>query len=229
MIVEPPVLTINRAFRRPSKEILAAFEGLPTGYAVDAMNGRGALDWRIKPLNPDLLSVSGTALTCSSGPADNLALFAAISEAQPGDVLVCGTDSFTDTSLLGDLLLAMAKNKGVAGIVADGMARDLDGILEVGLPLFCQGINPNSPTRSGPGTIGEPTMVGGVRVCSGDIVVADRDGVVIVPQGSAQDVIEKLSAVRAAEARVTKEVEEGRTLPDDIIALLKSDRVLIRD
>lgn len=229
MIEEPPILTVSRGFERPGKELLAAFKGLPTGYAVDAMEGRGALDWRIKPLDPARHSVSGTALTCFTGPADNLALFAAISEAQPGDVIVCGTDSFTGTALTGDLLLAMAKNKGVAGLVTDGLARDLEGILEVGLPLFCQGISPNSPSRAGPGTIGEPVTVGGVRVSSGDIVVADRDGVVIVPQSSALSVVERLSAIRAAEARLTKEVADGRTLPDDVIALLESSRVRIRE
>ena len=96
---------------------------------------------------------------------------------QPGDVLMVGTDQFTACAVTGDLVLGMAKNCGAVGFVTDGCVRDLVGIENVGLPAWSLGVTPNSPHRSGPGTIGFPIQLAGLRVCSGDVVVADRDGV----------------------------------------------------
>ena len=82
-------------------------------------------------------------MTCHPGPGDNLAVFAALEVAQPGDVVFAATDTFTKTCVAGDILLAMARNKGIAGFVTDGLMRDVDGILPVGLPVFCMGVTPN--------------------------------------------------------------------------------------
>ena len=83
--------------------------------------------------------------------------------------------------MIGDLLLGMMKNRGVVAFVTDGFVRDIPGLRAVGLPCFAAGVTPNSPVRSGPGTVGLPTVVGGVAVGPGDIVVGDQDGVVVVP------------------------------------------------
>jgi 4-hydroxy-4-methyl-2-oxoglutarate aldolase len=225
MIKDPPLLTIKRDFPRPSAADVAAFVNVPTGYAVDAMNGRGALDYRIKPLAPTSSVMVGVAITCHCGPADNLALFGALAIAKPGDILVAATDGFTATSVTGDLLLGMAKNRGLKGLVTDGLARDLAGILAVGLPLYCAGLTPNSPVRNGPGTVGQPVIVGGVAVNSGDIVIGDNDGIVIVPREQISTVLERLTAVRAAEAALDAKVKAGLEVPDFVQAILESDRV----
>jgi 4-hydroxy-4-methyl-2-oxoglutarate aldolase len=225
MIKDPPLLTIKRDFPRPSAQDVAAFTNVPTGYAVDAMNGRGALDYRIKPLAPANSVMVGVAVTCHCGPADNLALFGALAIAKAGDILVAATDGFTATSVTGDLLLGMAKNRGLKGLVTDGLARDLAGILAVGLPLYCAGLTPNSPVRNGPGTVGQPVIVGGVAVSSGDIVIGDNDGIVIVPRAQIGSVLERLAAVRAAEAALEAKVKAGLEVPDFVQAILNSDRV----
>ena len=123
MINDPPVLKIRRSFARPSEALLAGFAGVPTGYLVDAMGGRGCLDYRIKPLVARSSIMVGPAITCHAGPADNLALFGALHAARRGDILVAATDSFTATAVTGDLLLGMARNRGVAGFVTDGPGR----------------------------------------------------------------------------------------------------------
>lgn len=225
MIKDPPLLTIKRDFPRPSAQDVAAFANVPTGYAVDAMDGRGALDYRIKPLVPANSAMVGVAVTCHCGPADNLALFGALAIAKAGDILVAATDGFTATSVTGDLLLGMAKNRGLKGLVTDGLARDLAGILAVGLPLYCAGLTPNSPVRNGPGTVGQPVIVGGVAISSGDIVIGDNDGIVIVPRAQIGSVLERLAAVRAAEAALEAKVKAGLEVPDFVEAILKSDRV----
>jgi 4-hydroxy-4-methyl-2-oxoglutarate aldolase len=225
MIKDPPLLTIRRDIPRPPAAIVAAFQGIPTGYAVDAMNGSGGLDYRIKPVSPATSVLVGVAVTCQCGPADNLALFGALAAAGPGDVLVAATDGFTGTSVTGDLLLGMAKNRGILGFVTDGLVRDIAGILAVGLPAYCAGITPNSPARNGPGTVGHPIVVGGVAVAPGDIILGDNDGIVVVPQARAAAVLARLADVKAAEAALEAKVKAGLQVPDFVQAILDSDRV----
>jgi 4-hydroxy-4-methyl-2-oxoglutarate aldolase len=226
MIKDPPLLTIRRDFARPAPADVAAFANVPTGYVIDAMGGRGGLDYRIKPLAPASSVLVGVATTCHCGPADNLGLFAAMATARPGDILVAATDGFTATSVTGDLLLGMAKNRGVRGLVTDGLVRDLAGILGVGLPVYCTGITPNSPVRNGPGTVGLPVVLGGVSVEPGDLVIGDDDGVVIVPGADIATVLKRLSDVRAAEAALDAKVKAGLEVPDFIQRILESDRVV---
>jgi 4-hydroxy-4-methyl-2-oxoglutarate aldolase len=225
MIGDPPVLTMRRNFKRPEKKVVAAFAGMPTGFVVDAMGGRGALDYRIKSVVPVKGVMVGVALTSDNGPADNLGLFGSLSIAETGDVLVASTEGFKVTAITGDLLLGMAKNKGVIGFVTDGVVRDLPGILGVGLPTYCTGITPNSPVKNGPGSVGLPVVVGGVKVESGDIVIGDEDGVVIVPRERAEEVLASLEGVRAAEAKMDAAVKAGMLLPDSVKAILASGRV----
>lgn len=227
MLEESPLLTVRRRFPRPSSETVEALSGAPTSFLVDALGGRGALDYRIKPLRHDGPedNFAGVAVTCYCGPADNLALLAAVEAAGAGDVLVAATDQFTGTSVTGDLLLGMAKNRGVIALVTDGLVRDVQGILRVGIPVFSLGVSPNSPSRNGPGTVGQPVMVGGVPVNSGDFVAGDRDGVVVVPRAAMEEVAKRLEVVRAAEEARESEVHAGLEVPDFLQALLRSDRV----
>jgi 4-hydroxy-4-methyl-2-oxoglutarate aldolase len=229
MIKDPPLLTIKRQLPRPTPDQVAAFANVPTGHAVDALGGRGALDYRIKPLEPPPGAVVGVAITCHCGPGDNLALFAALAEAQPGDILVAGTDQCTVTSIAGDLLMGMARNRGIKGLVTDGLVRDVVGILAVGVPVFCVGVSPDSPARNGPGSVGMPIVLGGVFINSGDIVVADRDGVVIVPRLRIAAVLQQLEQVRLAEAALEAKVKAGLEVPDFVRQILNSGRVVNAD
>jgi 4-hydroxy-4-methyl-2-oxoglutarate aldolase len=225
MITDPPLLTLRADFPRPAREIVEGFAGVPTGNVVDAMGGSGALDYRIKPLEPGNAAMVGVALTSDNGPADNLALFGALSVAQPGDILVAATGGYRGAAVTGDLMLGMARNLGVAGFVTDGLVRDIVGIEAVGLPVHCAGVTPNSPVRNGPGTVGEPVNMGGLRIESGDIVIGDRDGVVIVPRLRAEAVLAALKEVRKAEAALEAKVKGGLRIPDFVRAVLESDRV----
>ncbi|MDX2204470.1 MAG: RraA family protein [Hyphomicrobiaceae bacterium] len=225
MLKEPPLLTVRRAFARAGQDLVARFAGAQTGQIVDAMLGRGALDFAIKPIDPDTAHFAGTALTVETGPSDNLAIMAALALAEPGDVIITASDGFAATAVVGDNVAWMAKNKGVAALVIDGMARDRDGIVGVGLPVFARGITPNSCVKSGPGRIGLPIVAGGVAVQAGDIVVGDRDGVVIVPRGEADAIAGRLEQVRRAEVEMQAKIAAGMTHPAWVAELLASDRV----
>ena len=202
MIDEPPLLTIRRRPDAPAAGLLQPFLEAPTGWLIDAMAGRGAMDAAIKPLAaevPAMRRFVGVALTCWCGPNDNLALLAAVALAEPGDVIVAASEGFSGAGMAGDLVAGMARNRGCAAIVTDGMVRDRDGIVAVGLPVFCRGVTPNSCVRSGPGTVGLPITAGGVPVATGDLILGDADGVVVVPQARLAEVGARLAAVRAAE------------------------------
>ncbi len=212
MIDNPPLLTIHRGFRRPDKALIEAFRGAQTSHLADAMDGRGALDYRIKPLDPSNASFVGPALTAFAYPADVVAMFGALSEAEPGDVIVVANDGYTRTAVFGDIAAGMMKNKGVAAFVTDGLARDKAGIVATGLPVFCQGIQPNSPAMNGPGIVGAAITLGDVHVEPGDVIVGDADGVVVIPAGKLRLVLERLTLIRAAEARTIALVEQGATM-----------------
>lgn len=221
MIEDSPILRLRRNFPRPLEAEVDSLSDTPTGFIVDCMNGRGSLHYAIKPLLPIRSSLVGVAVTCECGPADNLGLFGALDIAQAGDIIVASTDSNRSTAVIGDLVLEMMKNKGVVGFVTDGLARDLEGIERVSLPVFCKGITSNSPARTGPATAGMPVNLDSTYVCSGDVIVADRDGVVVVPSIQLNDVINRLAGVKSAEAELQQAVESGLILPDfyrDLVA-----------
>jgi 4-hydroxy-4-methyl-2-oxoglutarate aldolase len=120
----------------------------------------------------------------------------------------------------------MARNRGVRGLVTDGLVRDVAGIAAVGLPVYCAGITANSPVRNGPGTVGQPVVLGGVAIASGDLVIGDYDGIVIVPRGEIAAVLNKLPDIRTAEAALEAKVKAGLEIPDFVQAILDSDRVV---
>ena len=171
----------------------------------------------------------GPALTCQTGADDNLAILAALVLAEPGDVIVAAADGFSETAVVGDNVAMMAKNKGVVAIVVDGMARDSTGIVPAGLPVFARGVTPNSCVRSGPGRVGLAIVCGGVAVQPGDVVLGDRDGVVVIPQGQLEGVVAALDEIRRMEEETQAKIRAGMTHLDSVAALLDSDKTAYVD
>jgi 4-hydroxy-4-methyl-2-oxoglutarate aldolase len=225
VLKDPPVLTIRRKFQRPPRELIAKLAGAQTGHIVDALEGRGALDHHVKPVDPERVSFVGPALTCECGANDNLAIMAALVLGQPGDVVIAACDGFSATAGVGDNLAMMAKNKGFAAVVTDGMARDREGIVAAGLPVFARGITPNSCVRSGPGRVGFAVVCGGVSVEPGDVLLGDRDGVVVIPQAQLETVVVRLADIRRMEEATQAKIRAGMTHLDSVAELLRSDKV----
>ncbi len=224
MLESPPALTIRRRFTRPPRAAIAALEGALTGHVADALGGLGALDAAIKPLAaapPAMRSVVGPAFPCMNSPADQLGLVGALGYAEPGDVLVIGTEAYLGTAVIGDLMARMALNRGVAGVITDGAVRDTPGIIEVGLPVYCAGVSPNSPQRNGPGTVGLAISIGGVTVNPGDVVVGDVDGIVIVPAAALEAVTERVQTIRRLEVETEAKVKAGLDFPESWRAFLE--------
>ncbi|MGB0504912.1 MAG: RraA family protein [Pikeienuella sp.] len=232
MIEEPPALTIKRPSQRPTAKQIEAFQGVATGFVVDAMYGAGALDITIQPIGDgrDIhCYAAGPVLTADNGPADILATSAALAFLQPGDILVAGFGAYQGCAAAGDRVAGMVKNNGAIGFVTDGPMRDYSGIIDVGLPCWCTGLTPGSPYSNGPGTVGLPIQIGGQQVATGDIMVADRDGVVVVPFEQIDRVIAELDRVVGLEKLLDAKVAEGLTVAPSVTDLLQSDRVQYLD
>lgn len=207
-----PIKT-HRAWSRPPANLIASFQQAPTGNISDALGpGSFAMAPQIRPLSPGT-HLAGPALTVWTRGGDNLAVWMAIEAAVPGDVIVIATDDHRDCSTFGDLFAIAARNRGVVGIVTDGMCRDASGIRETGVATFAAGLMPTAPEKRGPGEIGGPIRCGGVEVDPGDVLVADEDGVVVIPQEQLGDVIDRLASVQIKEQRVAAELASGRTVP----------------
>ena len=208
MIGEPVGLIVRKNFERPSAELVKMFQGVPTGFVVDAQNGTGALDWRIKPVDSKMC-FAGPAMTVEAEPRDYLPVQPAIALSQPGDVLVISNGGYDGAAVIGDNVAAMARNQGLAAIVTDGLVRDIEGILAAEIPVFCCGVSPNSPYAHGPGRVGLPIAISRSVIQPGDMIVGDGDGVVVISRGDIDKVISSIEAVRKREAELESKIEKG--------------------
>ena len=233
MIEEPKPLTIKKKWKRPSEEQLKAFQNMPSGFVTDALDGQGTLSIDIKPVGDgrDInCVVVGAAVTAGNNAADIMGTLAALNFIQENDVLVASVSKHQGCAAAGDRVMGMLKNCGGAGFVTDGPMRDYKGLIEVGLPAWCTGLTPASPFTKGPATVGLPINIGGQNVESGDIIVADMDGVVVVPHNKIDFVINRLSQVSDLEYSLDAEVRGGLKIPDPVRALiLKNNANFVND
>lgn len=191
----------------------------------DAMGGAGALDGRIRRL-VGTARLLGAALPVWTAPGDNLAPYAALSVLRPGDVLVLASGAHRGCALVGDHMGRLLHNAGATGVVTDGCIRDLEGLREIGMPVYARGTSPRAPRRTGPGTVGLPVMLGGVTVHAGDLVIADEDGVVVLARDGFDTIAARLDALCTREAQTDARARAGATDPPDFQAML--DRAGVR-
>lgn len=199
------------AYRRksaPAREIVEGFAGIMTGVVSDALDRGGAMDYGIKPVGPGM-TVCGPAITLKSRPTDSLARDAAMKMAEPGDVLVIATGDYTRTGTWGDLASYYAKGLGLAGMVTDGLCRDIVGIREAGLPVFARGFAPNAPIQSSDAQINVPVSVGGQIVHPGDIILGDENGVVVIPRQHAEEVLAASREILKKEDAAMADISAG--------------------
>jgi 4-hydroxy-4-methyl-2-oxoglutarate aldolase len=198
---------------RPERALIDALGSVQTATLHEAMNKRGALPHTIKPIWPGM-KLSGTALTVKSRPGDNLMLHKAVSLAQPGDVLVVDNDGFLEAGLWGEIITVAAIQKGMVGLVTNGACRDTLPLQDLGFPVFCAGVSIKGTTKAVPGKINHPLYLDGVIIHPGDIIVADNDGVVVVPCGEAAQVLQAAHAKEQFEAEVIRKIREGQSTMD---------------
>jgi 4-hydroxy-4-methyl-2-oxoglutarate aldolase len=180
--------------------------GAATVY--EAQGAKGALDSGIKPIDPASRLI-GPALTVDTRPADNLMLHYALSKARPGDVLVVDAKGFLEAGPWGDVLTVAAMKIGVAGLVINGAVRDADAIVEMGFPVFCRGLSIKGTGKVQPGKVNVPICIGDVVIRPGDVILGDRDGLVVVSPDEVASVLESARAREAKENEFRSAIEKG--------------------
>jgi 4-hydroxy-4-methyl-2-oxoglutarate aldolase len=216
---------ILRDFERVPPHIVQQAGAYQAAILADVAGRRGALHGRITALRPSM-KVVGTAFTVEVRPGDNLMIHAAMSLAQPGDVLVVDGKGDQTAALMGTIMMTACQKLGIAGVVLDGAVRDSLELEEMGFPVFSVGTNPNGPTKLVPGRIGHPISIGGVTVHPGDLVLGDADGVVIVEREKIEALLPLAEKKVKDEAARIAAIQQGDTAAKWLDAALRSAGVL---
>lgn len=154
------------------------------------------------------LRVAGPAVTALCAAGDNLMMHRALYLAQPGDVLV--VRGAGPGAQWGDVAAYYALKKGLAGVVVDGFVRDIDQLRTLRSPVWATKIGPSSPQKAGHGAVNAPIVCGGVLVRPGDLVVADGDGVIVLPKEAAADIVRRALERTDREAGQLAEIDAGK-------------------
>ncbi|MGQ3215574.1 MAG: RraA family protein [Shinella sp.] len=184
--------------RTVSAEIAASFHGLPVANISDCMSRMAAGGAELRPLHKASY-MSGPALTVRTRPGDNLMVHKALELALPGDVVIVDAGGDLTNAIIGELMIAFAKKRGIAGIVIDGAVRDLDAIASDNFPVYARGVTHRGPYKDGPGAINVPVSIGGMPVQPGDLIVGDQDGLLAVPAAEAPTILAATRKKHAAE------------------------------
>jgi 4-hydroxy-4-methyl-2-oxoglutarate aldolase len=176
----------------------------------EAMGKQGALPSALKPISPTM-KVCGRAHTIQSMPGDNLLFHRAIAAASAGDVLIADVSGFYEAGYWGEILSVASAARGIAGLVINGCVRDANEIEAMGFPVFCRGLCIRGTTKHGTGAINQRISIGDIHIAPGDIVVGDRDGVVVVPASHVEETIAQCEARMEQEQRTMQALREGKT------------------
>jgi len=180
--------------------------------SLGAVQGRMALmSSRMRPLLQGR-RISGAAVTSYNFPGDNLMIHVALNVAERGQILVLANGGGTQGALWGDVACTFAAQKGIAGVVADGPVRDIDALREMDFPVWATSISPSHPEKRGPGSVNVPIVVDGVLVEPGDVIVADGDGVLAIPQAHLARTLKGARQRAEREIAIRKRIKAGESL-----------------
>ncbi|MDQ1079446.1 RraA family protein [Pseudoroseomonas cervicalis] len=198
----------NEAGATLAPELLAGFGAASTAVISDNLQRLpGAVG--LRPFHRGGTMV-GRALTVRTAAGDNLTIHKALDLIRPGDVLVVDGGGDTARALVGEIMAAVAKSRGAAGMVIDGAIRDARAIAQSDFPCFARAAIHRGPYKNGPGELNVPVSIGGMLVRPGDIVVGDEDGVVAFPPDNAAALLQAVHAQEAREAEMLRSIAEGR-------------------
>lgn len=199
---------VVREVRRATPEILAGLAEAGVSTVHEADQRRGALAPGLRPIQRGA-RIAGSAITVSCHPGDNLMIHAAVETCRPGDLLVVTTTSPSTDGMLGELLATSLAARGVRGVVLDAGVRDVAELNAMGFPVWARAVSPQGTVKASPGSVNVPVVCGGQPVRPGDAVVADDDGIVVVPRERAETVLAAARARLASEAAKRSRLAAG--------------------
>ncbi|WP_375460687.1 RraA family protein [uncultured Enterovirga sp.] len=190
------------------REVIESLSGIPTSIVSDNMGRLYAGGAALRPYHDGTVMI-GVAVTVRTRPGDNLMIHKAIDIAEPGDVLVVDAGGDLTNSLFGEIMLTLARRRGIVGLVIDGAIRDLDAIAASSLGVYARGVSHRGPYKDGPGEINVPVSVGGQPVSPGDIVIGDADGVLAIPASEAPEIASLARQQMEREAAILASIADG--------------------
>lgn len=190
--------------------LVDAMRDVPTAVACDAMDRTNAMSSSLRPLFEGA-RLCGPAVTVAGSVGSNDGAIRALEVVRPGDVVVLDARGYTDAAVWGGILCALARRRGVAGVVVDGAIRDAAEQRALRFPVYARGIVPCGPPRPGPDRVNVAIQCGGVHVEPGDLILGDDDGVVVVPRGRVGEVLGRCRELQVREEEWMAMIESGES------------------
>jgi len=212
--------------RKIGDEWVSRYREVPVANVSDSMNRMTAGGARLRPMHREGV-LCGAALTVKARPGDNLMLHYAIDSAEPGDVIVVDAGGDLTNALIGEMMVAYAVKRGVAGIVIHGAIRDAGSIKAGDFPLFAAGVSHRGPYKDGPGEINVPIAIDGMVIEPGDLIIGDDDGLLCVPYAHVAEVYQRATAKHAAETAQMQHIAQGTNDRTWVLESLKKKGCLL--